>query len=134
MILKTKSQCDPITVEVVPAQDLRFRSDDPCDLLPDAAFYAVCRFLARTPSLLNPIAAESCRLRFERGRARRPVRRRYTAPALLLELPGAWAMVDFLVGAETVVVTAVALSQEYPQGKPGGSSFPDDRSMPFAND
>jgi hypothetical protein len=124
MILKTKSQCDPITVELVPAQELRFRSDDPCDLLPDAAFYAVCRFLARTPSLLNPIAAESCRLRFERGKARRPVRRHCTAPALLLELPGAWATVDFLVGAETVAVTSVTLSAEYPMGKPAGDGFP----------
>ena len=123
MLIKTGG-IDPITVEVVPAHELRFRSDDPCDLLPAALFYAVCRFLVRTPSLLNPIAAESCRLRFERGKARRPVRRRCTAPALLLELPGAWATVDFLVGAETIVVMAVTLSAEYPLERPANDKVP----------
>lgn len=116
MILRTKGIENRITVEITGAQQLHFRSAYPCDLCPEALVYAVCRFLSCMPSLLNPLAEESCRMRFSKGKGRRPVRRRFTAPALLLELPGVWAVVDLLVGPETITVTGLTLSPEFPTG------------------
>ena len=75
MIIRTNGVFNQLTVELKTAQQLRFRSEYRCELDCETLGYAVCRFLLHNPSLLNRLATESCRLRFERGKARRPVRR-----------------------------------------------------------
>lgn len=116
MKLVTKNTCCPVTVELTAAPDLRFRSEVPCDLCPEAIRYAACRFIARSPRLAGFYAAQSCSLRFESGRrARRPRTFRCTAPAALLELPGAWAELRVRVDAETVKITALSLTAAYPR-------------------
>ena len=125
MILRTTGSVNPITVEVKAAQPLRFHSEYRCELEPETLAYAVFRFLRHNPGLLRRLAAESFRLRFEKGKRRRPVRRRCRAPAMLLELPGAWATVDFLVGAEELLVSALTLSAE-----PLNSTGPKNRCPP----
>ena len=115
----------PVTVELIAAPAMRFRSQVLCDLEPEALRYAVCRFIARSPALGGFYAAQSCALRFESSRkGRRPRQFRCVAPAALLELPGAWAQLRVRVSPEAVTVTALELTADYPLPAPGKKTLP----------
>ena len=116
MKLVTNASCSPITVELCAAPKLRFRSDGPCDLGMEALRYAVCRFISRNPRLAGYYAAQSCALRFESARKdRKPKTFRCTAPAALLELPGAWAELRIRVDPDCITVTSLSLTDSYPK-------------------
>ena len=115
MKLTTNDSCSPITVDLLAAPDMKFRSAVPCGLGADAVRYAVCRFIAHSPRLAGFYAAQSCALRFESDRKKRRARTfRCTAPAILLELPGAWAVLRVRVDPDAVTVTALELTDTYP--------------------
>ena len=115
MKMVTNNSCSPITVELNAASDMKLRCSVPCDLGMDAIRYAVCRFISHNPKLSGFYAAQSCALRFENDRkARKPKTFRCTAPAALLELPGAWAVLRIRVDPEAVTVTSLELTDTYP--------------------
>ena len=75
----------------------------------DTLLYAVCRFIRRSGTLRREYVWASCRLRLENGRARRPQRRCFVAPAPLLELPCGWVAVNVSVGPAGVTVERIGL-------------------------
>ena len=106
----------PIKAELCTDPKLRIIDSVPCDYLQETVEYAVLRFLARCAKLYHYYANESCKLRFAKGReARRTKTLHCTAPAMLMELPGAWVRLTLRINREAIIVTAIELSDEYPK-------------------
>lgn len=80
-----------------------------------AVEYAALRFLARDARLFHYYASESCKLRFAKGKAARRAKTfRCTAPAILMELPGAWVQLTIRIDSEAITVTKIELLSAYP--------------------
>ncbi len=75
----------------------------------DTLLYAVCRFIRHSSSLCREYIGMSWQLRLQSGRARRPKRRSFVAPAALLELSRGWVCVSVSVNPAGVTIDRVAL-------------------------
>ncbi len=104
------SRANTYSCPVSAARGLRFDLRVPCDLEVESLVYAVRRFIRRSPVLLGDFAGESYGLRLSRGR----VRRRFVAPAALLELPGSWAAVSLRVLPTGAEITRIGLYDRLP--------------------
>ncbi len=82
----------------------------------DTLLYAVCRFLRHSKSLCGKYVWMSYRMRLASGRARKPQRCRFVAPAPLLELSAGWVEAEVSVSPVGVTVERVALLSEFPTG------------------
>lgn len=109
-----KMTCNSLACEIAIAPDFTFHSGVPCDLEPAAVQYAVRRFFCKSGRICHDCTWASWQLRLTSPRRRRPQRWSYVLPAVLLELPGAWARVTVSVNAVGVQVHRVALLREYP--------------------
>lgn len=109
-----KMTCNSLACEIAIAPDFTFHSSVPCDLEPDTVRYAVRRFFCKSGRICHDCTWASWQLRLAGSRRRRPQRWSYVLPAVLLELPGAWARVTVSVNAVGVQVHRVALLREYP--------------------
>ena len=103
---QTVSLCRPYSCPVKAARDLRLDIRVPCGLEPESIGYAVRRFIRRSPALMKRYAGESYRFRLGK---RRKADRAFAAPAVLLELPGAWAQVRLTVTPAGVTIRRVGL-------------------------
>ncbi len=90
-------------------KNVRVEGDLASSVPRDTLLYAVCRFIRHSGTLSRRYVWTSCRLRLESGRARRPQRRCFVAPAPLLQLPRGWAAVNVSVGPAGVTVERVTL-------------------------
>ena len=106
----------PIKAELCTSDSLCLRSEVPCDLSQEAVEYAALRFLAHNARLYHFYASESCELRFAKGKAAKRLKTyQCTAPAVLMELPGAWVRLTLRVDQEAIRIMSVEMLQEYPQ-------------------
>jgi hypothetical protein len=115
MKLVSKMTSGTCTCQLTIAKQIRFLSPVPCDLAPESAGYAVCRFVRRSPALRHTLARQSYQLRLAKGGDRRTKYSRIVAPAFLMELPGNWAQVRLAISPAGVNVVEVRLSADYPK-------------------
>ena len=88
---------------------VRVEAEPALSVARDTLLYAVCRFIRHSPSLCREYVCLSWRLRLQSGRGRSAQRRRFVAPAALLELPRGWVAVTVSVSPSGVTVERVGL-------------------------
>ena len=96
------------------APQMTFASQTDCgDYDIDTIGYAVCRFLRNNERACSKYVTMSYRMRFAKGKARKPKRCCFFAPAKLLELPGETVRVVLSVDPDGVTVECVSLYETY---------------------
>ena len=120
MKMKTGKEGRRLSCDVWTAKELKFQTEIPCSLESDAVGYAACRFLTKCEILCRDYVEQSYRLRLKQGKGRRSVRSRFTAPARMMELPGAKVEVRVMITPKGVEVQSVSImaANETGQQKP----------------
>ena len=96
------------------ASDMSFTAQFDCgEYASDTIRYAVCRFLRKNRKACDKYVTMSYKMRFEKGKARRPKRCWFVAPAKALELPGASINVTLSVDPVGVTVESVSIYSTY---------------------
>lgn len=99
--------------EITASENFRFSSHVPCSLELDSILYAVCRFFQKSKKLRRDCIFESWQLRIIKA-SRKKKRHTYVIPAMLMELPGAWAEVHIMIDSSGVAIQQVKLLQQHP--------------------
>ena len=121
MKLSTGTGYGAISCNITVSKDMLFTSEVPCNRLgTEAAGYAVCRFLKRSPKDAYRYIRESYRLRLASGKNRRRKTCWLSGPARALELPGAWVRIQLCISPEGISVERVEL---YPQKRSIGKGW-----------
>ena len=110
MRLTTGTGYGAISCNIAVSKDMLFTSEVPCNgLETDAAGYAVCRFLKKSPKDAYRYIRESYRLHLATGKGRKSKFCWLSGPAKSLELPGAWVRIRLCVNPEGITVERVEL-------------------------
>lgn len=99
--------------EITASENFHFFSHVPCSLELDSILYAVCRFFQKSKKLRRDCIFESWQLRIIKA-SRKKKRHTYVIPAMLMELPGAWAEVHIMIDSSGVAIQQVKLLQQHP--------------------
>ena len=117
MKMKTGKEGRRLACDVWAAKELKFKTEIPCSLESDTIGYAACRFLTKSEILCRDYVEQSYRLRLKQGKGRRPVRSWFTAPARMLELPGAKVEGRVMITRKGVEVQSVSIMATNEMGK-----------------
>ena len=120
MKMKTGKEGRRLSCGVWAAKAFKYQAEIPCGLESETIGYAVCRFLTKCDTLRRDYVEQSYRLRLKQGKGRRSVRSRFTAPARMMELPGAKVEVRVMITPKGVEVQSVSImaANETGQQKP----------------
>ena len=117
MKMKTGKEGRRLSCDVWSAKKLKFQTEILCGLESDTIGYAACRFLSKCDILCRDYVEQSYRLRLKQGKGRRGVRSWFTAPARMLELPGAKVEVRVMITQKGVEVQSVSIMATNEMGK-----------------